>query len=168
MAIGRLVKAHGLHGEVAVFPLTGHPERFAAGRQLFLSATPEGRDGVPILIEASRAHAGRYLLKLDRIENRSVAEQAVGQFLVISRVDAERAREEGEFFLHALVGRAVRTADGRLLGEIVDVLEPGGAAVLEIGEAGGGRRLLPFVREFVREVGEETIVVDPPQGWEEL
>ncbi len=151
-----------------MFPLTGHPERFAAGQHVILSPTPEGRDGVPVLIEASRAHAGRYLLKVDRIENRSLAEQAVGRFLLIPRADAEKAREEGEFFLYALVGREVRTADGRLLGEIVDVLEPGGTAVLEIGATAGGRRLLPFVREFVREVGDEAIVVDPPEGWEEL
>lgn len=168
MVIGRLVKAHGIRGEVAVFALTEHAERFAAGSRAFLSPTPEGRDAVPVFIEASRPHAGRFLLKVDRIENRSVAEQAVGQFLVIPRAEAESEREEGEFFLHALVGREVRTTEGRRLGEIVDVLEPGGAAVLEIGEAGGGRRLLPFVREFVREVREETIVVDPPEGWEEL
>jgi 16S rRNA processing protein RimM len=168
VAIGRLVKPHGIHGEVAVFPLTSHPERFAPGREVWLSPTAEGGEGVPVRIEASRAHAGRYLLKMDRIENRTAAEQMAGHFLLIPRDEAESAREEGEFFLHALVGRQVRTAEGRLLGKIVDVLEPGGAAVLEIGETGGGRRLLPFVREFVREVGEETIVVDPPQGWGEL
>lgn len=168
MAIGRVVKAHGIRGEVAVFPLTGNPQRFATGRQVFLSRDPEGEGGVPVLIEASRAHAGRFLLKIDRIENRGVAEQAAGQFLLIPHAEAEEEREEGEFFLYALVGRVVRTTEGRLLGEIVDVLEPGGAAVLEIGDAGGGRRLLPFVQEFVREVGEQTIVVDPPEGWEEL
>lgn len=151
-----------------MFALTEHAERFAAGRRAFLSPNPEGRGAVPVLIEASRAHAGRFLLKMDRVENRSVAEQVVGQFLVIPRADAEREREEGEFFLYALVGREVRTTEGRRLGEVVDVLEPGGAAVLEIGEAGGGRRLLPFVREFVHEVREEMIVVDPPEGWEEL
>lgn len=168
MAIGRLVRAHGIHGEVAVFALTGHVERFAAGRRAFLSPTAEGRDPEPVLIEASRAHAGRWLLKMDRIENRSVAEQAVGKFLVIPRAEAERAREEGEFFLHALVGREVRTADGRRLGEVADVLEPGGAAILEIVEPGRGPRLLPFVREFVLEVEDREIIVSPPPGWEEL
>ena len=151
-----------------MLPLTGHVERFAAGRRAFLSRTPEGADALPVRIEASRIHAGRYLLKMDRIENRDVAEQTVGRFLVIPRSEAEAAREEGEFFLHALVGREVWTADGRRLGEVVDVLEPGGAAVLEIAGTGGNRRLLPFVTEFVREVGEETIVIDPPDGWEEL
>jgi hypothetical protein len=30
------------------------------------------------------------------------------------------------------------------------------------------RRLLPFVSEFVREVQAEEIVVEPPEGWEEI
>ena len=167
MAIGRLVKAHGIRGEVTVQPLTNHTERFAAGRRAFLGRSPEAPDAVPVLIESSRVHASRYLLKLDRIENRSVAEQVAGQFLLIPEAEAEGAREEGEFFLHALIGRRVRTRDGRHLGDVVDVLEPGAAVVLEIADPGGDRRLLPFVREFVRKVGDE-IIVDPPEGWEEL
>lgn len=168
VTIGRLVKPHGIKGEVAVFPLTAHLERFAAGRRAFLSSTPEGEDAVPVRIESSRSHAGRVLLKLDRVESRTVAEQTVGRYLVIPRVDAEEAREEGEFFLHALVGRSVVTADGRRLGDVTDVLEPAGGALLEIAAADGPRRLLPFVSEFVREVRAKEIVVEPPEGWEEI
>lgn len=168
MAIGRIVRAHGIRGEVAVFPLTGHAERFDPGREALLSPDPEGRDGLPVRIETSRVHAGRFLVKMDRVENRSVAEQAVGKFLVIPRAEAERERAEDEFFLYALVGRTVRTTGGRSLGEVLDVLEPRGAAVLEIGVPGGARRLLPFVHEFVRAIDDHEIVVSPPQGWEEL
>ncbi len=168
VAIGRLVKPHGIKGEVAVFPLTGHEERFEAGRLAFLSSTPEGEDAVPVRIESSRRHAGRVLLKLDRVESRTVAEQTAGRWLVIPRAEAEEAREEGEFFLHALVGRSVVTADGRRLGEVADVLEPAGGALLEIAGPGGARHLLPFVSEFVREVRAEEIVVEPPEGWEKI
>ena len=153
---------------MAVFPFTAHLERFQAGRRVFLSSTPEGEDAVPVRIESSRSHAGRVLLKLERVESRTVAEQTVGQYLVIPRAEAEEARQEGEFFLHALVGRPVVTADGRRLGDVADVLEPAGSAMLEIATPGGARRLLPFVREFVREVRAEAIVVEPPEGWEEI
>lgn len=166
--IGRLVRAHGIKGEVAVFPLTAHAERFEAGRRAFLSSTPGGEDAAPVRIESSRSHAGRVLLKLDRIEDRTVAEQTVGRYLVIPRAEAEEARQEGEFFLHALVGRSVVTAEGRPLGAVSDVLEPAGGAMLEIAAPGGVRRLLPFVSEFVREVKAEEIVVAPPEGWEEI
>jgi 16S rRNA processing protein RimM len=153
---------------VAVFPLTAHLERFQAGRRAFLSSSPEGEDAVPVRIESSRSHAGRVLLKLDRVEDRTVAEQSVGRYLVIPRAEAEEAREDGEFFLHALVGRSVVTVEGRRLGEVADVLEPAGGALLEIAAPGGGRRLLPFVSEFVHEVRPHEIVVEPPAGWEEL
>ena len=168
VTIGRLVKPHGIHGEVAVFPLTAHLERFAAGRRVFLSSTPEGEDAVPVQIESSRSHSGRVLLKLDGVESRTLAEQTAGRYLVIPRAEAEEAREEGEFFLHALVGRSVVTAEGRLLGEVADVLEPAGRAMLEIAGPGSTRRLLPFVSEFVREVRADAIVVEPPEGWEEI
>jgi 16S rRNA processing protein RimM len=168
VTIGRLVKPHGIKGEVAVFPLTAHLERFAAGRHVFLSSTPDGEDAVPVQIESSRSHAGRVLLKLDRVESRTVAERTVGRYVLIPRAEAEDAREEGEFFLHALVGRAVVTADGRRLGEVADVLEPAGRAMLEIATPGRTRLLLPFVSEFVCEVKAEEIVVEPPEGWEEI
>lgn len=151
-----------------MFPLTAHLERFAAGRSVLLSSTLEGEDAVSIRIESSRSHAGRVLVKLDQVESRTVAEQMVGRYLLILRAEAEEAREEGEFFLHALVGRPVVTADGRRLGKVVDVQEPAGRAMLEIAAADGPRRLLPFVSEFVREVRAEEIVVEPPDGWAEI
>lgn len=157
-----------MKGEVVVFPLTAHVERFAAGRSAFLSSTPGGEDAVSIRIESSRSHAGRVLVKLDRVESRTVAEQSVGRYLLIPRAEAEASREEGEFFLHALVGRPVVTADGRRLGEVADVLEPAGRAMLEIASPEGTRRLLPFVSEFVCEVRTDDIVVEPPEGWEEI
>jgi 16S rRNA processing protein RimM len=166
--IGRLVRAHGIKGEVAVFPLTAHAERFEAGRRAFLSSTPGGEDAVPVRIESSRSHAGRVLLKLDRVESRTLAEQTTGRYLVIPRAEAEEAREEGEFFLYGLVGRSVVTAEGRRLGVVADVLEPAGSVMLEIAGPDGVRRLLPFVSEFVREVQAEEIVVEPPEGWEEI
>lgn len=151
-----------------MFPLTAHGERFEAGRRAFLSSTPGGEDAVPVLIESSRSHAGRVLLKLDLVESRTVAEQTAGRYLVIPRAEAEEARQEGEFFLHALVGRSVVTAEGRRLGIVADVLEPAGSALLEIAVPDGGRRLLPFVSEFVRDVNNDAIIVQPPPGWEEL
>jgi len=152
-----------------VFPLSGHAPRFAVGETLFLSSTPEGEGPLrPARIEASRPHRGRWLLKLDRIGDRTQAEQCAGAYVVIPYSAAEAAREEGEFFLHALVGREVRTADGRRLGRVVDVVEARGAPLLEIGDPGHARRLLPFVRAFVREVTEEAISVTPPAGWEDI
>lgn len=169
LAVGRIVKPHGLRGEVAVFPLTGNEARFDPGSRLFLSPAPDGRGSLlAVTVEAARPHQGRWLLTLDRIEDRTHAEQHVGSYLLVPREEAEAARSEDEWFLHSLVGRAVVDDAGGSLGEVLDVIETPGASMLEIGVPGGKRRLLPFVREFVAGVEEKKIVVTPPEGWLEL
>jgi 16S rRNA processing protein RimM len=169
LVVGRIVKPHGLGGEVAVFALTENAARFEPGASLYLSPTPEGdKNLLPVTVESARLHQGRWLLTLDRIADRTHAEQHVGSYLVVPRGVAEAAREEGEWFLHALVGRPVLDGTGETLGEVLDVIETAGAPMLEIGGPGGKRKLLPFVKEFVAEVGEKKIVVTPPEGWSEL
>ncbi|MBW3660944.1 MAG: ribosome maturation factor RimM, partial [Gemmatimonadetes bacterium] len=42
VAVGKIVKPHGVKGEALVFTLTDHLERFAEGQRLLLSPTPEG------------------------------------------------------------------------------------------------------------------------------
>jgi 16S rRNA processing protein RimM len=169
LAVGRIVKPHGIRGEVAVFPLTEVEERFEPGSRLFLSPTPAARGSLlAVTVESARPHQGRWLLTLDRIGDRTHAEQHVGSYLLVPREEAEAVRGEDEWFLHSLVGRSVVDAAGHSLGAVLDVLETPGAVMLEIGASGGARRLLPFIREFVARVEEEEIVVTPPEGWLEL
>ena len=169
VAIGKIVQAHGIKGELTVFPLTEREERFAAGGTVLLSRTAEGEEGLtPFAIEASRRHRDRFLVKLEKIDDRTQAEWYAGAFLVIPWEEAESAREEGEFFLHMLVGREVRSEDGTRLGIVADVVETAGRPLLEIAMEKGSRRMLPFVKEFVRSVEEGVVIVAPPAGWEEL
>lgn len=168
VAVGKIVKPHGVKGEALVYALTDRLERFDEGARLWLCATPEGEGPrFEVEVEASRTHKGRRLLKLDRFADRSMVEQRQGWYLVIPFEDADAAREPDEFFLHALTGREVVGEDGTAYGEIVDVLAGEGPPLIEVSGA-GKRRFLPFVREFVAEVTDETVTVRPPAGWEEL
>jgi 16S rRNA processing protein RimM len=160
VVVGRIVKAHGLKGEVQVEPMTEHEERFAVGRTLLLAPDADG-EGVEVSIVASRRHKQRWLLKLDRIDDRTHAEQRAGYCLLIPYDEAVQARAEDEFFLHA-------DETGRSFGDVISVIESDGPVLLEIGEPGGRRRFLPFVEAFVRQVDATTIIVSPPEGWEEL
>lgn len=168
VAVGRIVKPHGIRGEVAVFALTDNVERFDAGTTLGLSRTPDGASGVlTVRVETARVHQGRWLLTLDRIGDRAVAEQHAGAYLVVPAEAAEAARGADEWFLHSLVGRAVVEA-GEPLGRVLDVIETAGTPMLEVGGPGRPTRLLPFVRAFVARVSETEIEVTPPDGWREL
>ena len=169
LAIGRVVSVHGIRGELSVHPLTDHEERFAPGATIYLSRTPEGDEGLTSFSVASaRRHKGKILLRLDRIDDRTQAEWYVGAYLVVRYEEAEARRAEDEFFLHALVGREVRSEEGERVGTVADVVETGGAALLEIEGSWSGRRMLPFVREFVRAIQDDAVIVALPEGWEEL
>jgi 16S rRNA processing protein RimM len=169
LAIGQIVQPHGIKGELVVFPFTERENRFEAGGTVFLSPTAEGDESLtPLTIVSSRRHKGRHLLGLEGIADRTQAESYIGAYLVAPYEEAESAREADEFFLHALVGREVRSEAGERLGVVAEVVETGGHPLLEIEGAWPGRRLLPFVKEFVRGVEDEAVVVAPPEGWEEL
>ncbi len=169
VAIGKIVQAHGIKGELVVFPLTERTERFGAGGTVYLSRTPDGDEGLaPFRIEASRPHKERFLVRLEKIDDRTQAEWYAGAYLVIPFEEAEAARGEGEFFLHALVGREVRTEEGQRLGTVADVIETGAQPLLEVAVEKNGRRMLPFVKEFVTAVEDDAVVVRPPAGWEEI
>jgi 16S rRNA processing protein RimM len=169
VAIGKVVQAHGILGELAVFPFTERDDRFAVGVAASLSRTADGGEGLtPLTITSSRPHKGRRLLKLDKVDDRTQAEWYVGAYLVIPYEEAEAARGADEFFLHALVGREVRSEAGARLGVVAEVVETGGHPLLEIEGSWPGRRMLPFVKAFVRAIEPDAVVVAPPEGWEEL
>lgn len=169
VAIGRIVQAHGLTGELTVFPLSPEADRFAAGAVVGLTPDAKGHGGIRnVPIAASRPHGGKWLLRFDGVADRTAAEAYKGWYLLIPYTEAEAARAPDEFFLHALVGRAARTPDGRDLGAVTDVLETGHVPLLEIAAPGGPRRLLPFVKEFVGAVEDAVVIVTPPAGWEEV
>jgi 16S rRNA processing protein RimM len=161
-------KPHGTRGEALIIPLTDHPEDvFVPGVVLRLGADEEGGpdpDAAPLRIETVRPFRGGYLVGFEGFEVRDQVDRLRNRTLVLP-VGELPDLDEGEFFVHQLVGLSVRTVDGRELGMIEEVypLEP--AHLLEV--QGSGRTfLIPMTEQIVREVdvAAGTMVIDPPEG----
>ncbi len=88
--VGRIGRAHGLRGEVAVEPRTDEPaRRFADGAVL----ATHGRAHWPSLtVVGTRTHQGRLLVRFEEIADRTAAESARGTELVVrsSRTSSRR------------------------------------------------------------------------------
>ena len=159
--IGRIVKPHGIRGEVVVEPLTDRVERFAVGTVLHTA----DRD---FTIAAVRPHQGRLIVRLEDIEDRTTAERLRGITLEVDRPEGEEPRETYE--VSELVGLPVEDEDGRSLGAISALIELPDAAgydLLEITRDDGSTWLLPAVEEhaeIVLDGDTETLVVRPPDG----
>ena len=76
LAIGRIVRAHGVRGEVSVTILTDFPERFAQSEWLYIGNEYEADI---YQLKSHRWHKQTVLLSFAGITDRNKAEQLIGQ-----------------------------------------------------------------------------------------
>jgi 16S rRNA processing protein RimM len=167
LVIGRIVRPHGIRGEVVVEITTDEPEsRYPVGAAL---ATDPAQRG-PLTVEAVRPHQGRLIVAFAGILDRDGAEALRGVRLWVESADLAPPADPDEFHDFQLVGlRAVDDA-GVVLGEVVDVEHGPAADLLVLRRPDGGRALVPFVKAIVPEVDVVggRVVLHPPEGLLEL
>ena len=167
VAVGRVLRPHGLRGEVVVAVLTDAPRRFDPGSALVL--TREGRPPLELVVAARRAEASprvgqaTVLLRFGGIEDREAAVALRGGWLEIDRSLVPPA-PPGTYYHYELLGCRCASG-GEDLGEVVEVVEDGGGLLLVISD---GRRELPvpFAARFLRAVDVERarIELELPAG----
>ncbi len=166
LGVGRVVRPHGLRGEVAVEVRTDDPDlRFAAGAVL---ATEPAANG-PLTVVSARWHSGRLLVRFAGYDDRTAAEGLSGTLLVVDSATAGRPADPDSYPDYELIGLRVATVAGEPVGVVADVLHQGqDLLVIEpaAGQPGRGEILVPFVLPLVPEVDVEggRLVIDPPPG----
>ncbi|MGQ0466644.1 MAG: ribosome maturation factor RimM [Sporichthyaceae bacterium] len=163
LVVGRIGRPHGVRGEVTVEVRTDSPEqRFAPGGRLRTDPAAAG----PLVVEAVRWHSGRLLLGFEGVGDRDGAEALRNVLLVIDVPDDERPEDADEYYDHQLVGLAVHTVGGAVVGIVQQVLHLPSQDLLAIRGPEGAEVLVPFVTAFVPEVdlAAGVIRIDPPPG----
>ena len=108
LVVGRVVKAHGVTGEVVVDVRTDDPDsRFAPGTDAARQAASGGpeRDYV---VDSAREHGGRLLVRLDGVADRNAADALRGTLFVVDSADLPPIEDPDEFYDHQLEGLRVR------------------------------------------------------------
>jgi len=167
LVVGRIGRAHGIRGDVAVEVRTDDVDRrFAPGS--VLDTDPEATG--PLRVVQTRWHSGRLLVHFDGVEDRSAAEGLRGVLLVADSSTSFPADGPDEFWDHQLIGLTALDVEGRALGRVIDVLHPPGPDLLVVERPDAAELLVPFVASIVREVDVAggRVVVDPPAGLLEL
>ncbi len=147
LEVGRVVKAHGLAGEVIVGLVTDRVERVAPGTVL---TTDRG----PLEITGSRPHQGRWIVSFAGVASREAAERLRGVIL-----HAEPLDDPDALWVHELIGADAVLPDGTRAG-LVDAVEDNPAGDLLVLDTGA---LVP-VRFVVGWDDERRLVIDPPAG----
>jgi len=159
---GRVVRAHGIRGEVVVEPLSEDPSRFAPGSSLLIGDP----DGAPaeMRVRASRPHQGRLLVLFDGIEDRNGAEALRGSLISID-AGAAPPPPAGRYYAHEIEGLRVVDEAGNDLGTVSGILETRANDVWIVSYR-GREVLVPAVHEIVVDVDVlgGRIVVRPVPG----
>jgi 16S rRNA processing protein RimM len=165
LLVGRVAKAHGIGGELAVDVHTDAPdERFSPGA--VLSARLRDRSVRTLTVSEARPHSGRLLVRFDEVSDRTVAEGLRGAQLLVDAADLPPSDDPDAFYDHELEGLAAVLEDGTEIGKVREIARSPGGELLVIDLAEGGEGLVPFVREIVPEIDIPggRVVLTPPEG----
>jgi 16S rRNA processing protein RimM len=147
LEVGRILRAHGLRGDVTVRLLSNHLDRLAPGAELHA--------GDRILVVArSRQHAERWVVGFEGVDDRAGAEALCGTELCAHRI----VDDPDGFWVHDLVGAEVVDAGGASHGTVTEVLANPASDLLVLPSG----TLVPLT--FVSWDDEGRLVVDAPPG----
>jgi len=160
VAIGQIVGAFGIWGEVKVLPLTDFPERFLTTKRVYL-----GSRSTEAVIASARPHEKAWLVSFEGISARDAAEKLRSVYIMIPEKETVPL-EQDRYYVFELVGCQVFSQEGERLGEIRDATTGTGNDLLVISRPGGKESLVPFAREFVKLVDLDCrrVVLAPIPG----
>jgi 16S rRNA processing protein RimM len=142
LAVGRVLRPHGVRGELLVESLTDFPEHLSEQQVVYLGEPPG-----PHALAGLRLHRGDLILQLAGVEDRDAAE-AFREQLVQIKAEAAAPLPPGMYYHHQLIGLAVYTDEGEHLGELSEVLETGANDVYVV-NGPQGEILLPVIAEVI-------------------
>jgi 16S rRNA processing protein RimM len=154
--LGRVVKTHGLKGEVAVAPAGDLPFVFAADTQVWLVPPVAGVSDV--YIESVSGREQLPFVKLRNVDDIGVAKSLVGRE-ILARADDLPAAWLEEPDDSDIAGFSVFDEEHGLLGEVVEVIITGANDVWVV-EGPLGEVLLPVIDDVVLSVDDDERRID--------
>jgi 16S rRNA processing protein RimM len=145
VAVGRITRAHGVQGELAVLVISEVPGRFADGQTVWLE------DGRTLTVESSRPHKDRLLVRFREVQSREQAE-ALQRALLVVPESLSPELPEGSWWDHRIVGCALETDTGRALGTVRDVIHTAANDVWSAVDDEGTETLIPVLQDVILDV----------------
>ncbi len=163
--VGIITSAHGVRGEVKVYPTTDDVRRFKRLKEVIVRTPAEMQDGenaenLPVLqesgekileIEGVKFFKQFAILKFRGIDRMEDAEKYRKCSLLVPRSNAVRLSRD-EYFIADLMGLRVRTEDGTEIGRLTDVIETGANDVYEVETKEHGNIYLPAIKQVIKKV----------------
>lgn len=152
VTVGRILRPHGIRGELRMAPDTDFPERLAGlGEAVLLK---DGRS-TAVRVEHIRPHGREALIKLAGVDSIEQAETWRGAEVAVPRA-ATPVLPAGRHYVFEIIGLRVQTDAGEELGRVTEVLRTGSNDVYVV-QGAGREYLIPAISSVV-------LTIDPAAG----
>ena len=161
VALGKIGKAHGVHGAFRVWPYADDHERFNELKQVTLT---QGAKSVSASVESVRLVPGCVIMQTNAIHTPEEVQIWLGGDVEIE--ESQRVQlPEGKYFHDQIIGLKVETVAGKRVGIIVQVLDSP-ANDIYVCLDGEREHLIPAVPKFVKSIDLKSgkMIIDPIPG----
>ncbi len=148
--IGKIIKPHGVRGELKLKPLTNVDEIFENLKNVFIYAEENRKSFKSTIIDIRKVGKG-FIIFLDGINNISLAERLRNFYVCIKKSHLPDL-DEGEYFFYQVLDSEVYDEDQQFIGKVAEIIETGAKNVLVIQREENHRiieNLIPIVDEFI-------------------
>lgn len=147
-AIGKIVKAFGIRGDVIVQPMTSSTARFKKLKSVLAGrGENETRE---LTVSGVRVEDRGARMSFAEVPDRNAAERLVGLLLFVSE-EQKIKLPRGTYFVHDVVGMTVIDQHDQPVGVVKEVLKMAANDIYVV-ENAGKEVLIPAVKEFIRSV----------------
>ncbi len=163
VVLGKIVKAHGIRGEVEIYAYSPDIRGLVESRPVFLETSEGVRTSYKVeTARPKKKH--KFILSFEGVDNRDQAEALVGNEICVLRESLPELPED-EYYWHELIGMRVKTVEHEDLGRLSKILSTGAHDVLVV-EGPYGEVLIPMVAEMIENVDIRAgvIIVNPVPG----
>lgn len=148
VAIGYIVKTHGIKGDVKVIPLTDIPGRYTNLNNVYIyTRSGEKRE---YCIKSVREIRGGLIVSFTPSMSISGAEEVVGGYITVPETEVPGLGRDC-YYHFEIIDMEVYTEDGRCLGKIVDILSTGSNDVYVVKDKDRDY-LIPAIHDVIKEV----------------
>ncbi len=161
LAVGKVVKVHGIRGEVKILIYSQDFHQFVQYLKLY---TLEESKINSWHVKKVRRQGRCALVLFDGLSSRDEAQRLVGLEVFVDKRDLPPL-EDDEYYWYQLKGLKVVTTSGEHLGVITDIFDNGAHDIYVVSH-GTREILIPAVESIIVDISleKQLIVVDPPLG----
>ena len=144
LEVGQVVNSYGIKGFLKIVPLVDTIEQFKSFKILYMQNKEE------LEVEEVKFSKNLVLVKVKGIDTIEDALKFKNLYLYAKREDIKL--EEGAHFIVDLIGLEVYTEEGKLLGILKEVLQPGANDVYIVENENKEQILLPVIPDVVKDI----------------